>query len=296
MGNWGELSKPATVLIERISDAVGGIFKPGQIIRVAKAEAEAERIHAENQIQITDLQRRALHRFLVEEAKHQTNIEDITRKTIPLLEDRSTPDQIHKDWITNFFDKCRIVSDEDMQALWSRVLAVQANSPGAFSRRTVNLISDLEKSDAELFSQFCRFAWTIDEATTPLVFDHNLPIYRDNGINVPALVHLESLNLIKSLADGSYGNIGFQKGLTVFYYDRPLILEFPKDDDNHLDIGKVLLTQAGMELARVCRSKPIDGFYDFMKEKWTELGLIKSQSGSIDGSPEFVVARVSIHD
>jgi hypothetical protein len=51
------LTKPATVLIEKISDAVGGIFKPYQIIRVAKAEAEAERIRAESQIEITDLHR-----------------------------------------------------------------------------------------------------------------------------------------------------------------------------------------------------------------------------------------------
>ena len=42
--NLGELSKPATVLIEKISEAVGGTFKPYQIVRVAKAEAQADRI------------------------------------------------------------------------------------------------------------------------------------------------------------------------------------------------------------------------------------------------------------
>jgi len=42
----GDLTKPATVLIEKISDAVGGIFKPHQLVRVAKAEAEVERIRA----------------------------------------------------------------------------------------------------------------------------------------------------------------------------------------------------------------------------------------------------------
>ena len=36
--NLGDLSKPATVLIEKISDAIGGIFKPYQIKRIAKAE------------------------------------------------------------------------------------------------------------------------------------------------------------------------------------------------------------------------------------------------------------------
>ena len=78
--NIGELSRPATVLVEKISDAVGGIFKPYQIVRVAKAEAEADRVRADSQIEISDLQRRAFHRFLEEEAKKQENIENITQK------------------------------------------------------------------------------------------------------------------------------------------------------------------------------------------------------------------------
>jgi|GEM_PF-4402779 len=61
--NIGELSRPATVLIEKISDALGGIFKPYQIVRVAKAEAQADRVKAEGQIEISDLQRRAFHRI-----------------------------------------------------------------------------------------------------------------------------------------------------------------------------------------------------------------------------------------
>ncbi|HLL76618.1 MAG TPA: hypothetical protein VK421_15295 [Pyrinomonadaceae bacterium] len=42
--NLGDLTKPATVLIEKISDAVGGVFRPYQIKRLAHAEAEAEKI------------------------------------------------------------------------------------------------------------------------------------------------------------------------------------------------------------------------------------------------------------
>ena len=53
--NIGELSRPATVLVEKISDAVGGIFKPYQIVRVAKAEAQADRVRVESQIEISDL-------------------------------------------------------------------------------------------------------------------------------------------------------------------------------------------------------------------------------------------------
>jgi hypothetical protein len=125
----GELSKPATVLIEKVSAVVGGLFRPYQIIRVAKAEAEAERIRAQGQIQISDIQRRAFYRWLDEEARKQRNIEDITRLALPEVKEESQPEKIEDDWIANFFDKCRLISDSEMQQLWSNVLAGQANAP-----------------------------------------------------------------------------------------------------------------------------------------------------------------------
>ena len=58
--NIGEFAKPATVFIEKISDAVGVIWEPYQIKRMAKAEAEADLIMAETQIELSDMQRRAV--------------------------------------------------------------------------------------------------------------------------------------------------------------------------------------------------------------------------------------------
>lgn len=49
----GDPGKPETVLIEKISDAVAGVFKPFQIVRAAKA-VEANRIRAEARIRVTD--------------------------------------------------------------------------------------------------------------------------------------------------------------------------------------------------------------------------------------------------
>ena len=150
--NLGNLSKPADTLIKKVSAAVGVIFKPYQIRRIAKAEVEASLIRAEGEIQITDLHRRAMHRFIKEEAKKQDNIETITSQALPLLEDASDPDAIEDDWVTNFFDKCRIISDHEMQTLWAGVLSGEANAPGTYSKRTVNFLSDLDKSDAMLLT------------------------------------------------------------------------------------------------------------------------------------------------
>ena len=269
----GELSKPATVLIEKISDAIGGIFKPYQVVRVAKAEAEANRIQAVSQIQVTDLQRRAMHRFLEEEAKKQSNIEAITQNALPLLEEKSSPETVADDWITNFFDKSRIVSDEDMQRLWSRVLAGEANAPGAFAKRTVNLLADLDKDDALLFMRLCGFGWLIGNIC-PLIFDVDASIYNDQGINFNSLSHLESLGLLQFENLAGFLRRRFPKVVTIFYYGQPITLTFPKNSDNELELGVVLLTRAGQQLAPVCSPTPVKGFFEYVKEKWVAQSLI----------------------
>ena len=268
--NIGELSKPATVLIEKISDAVGGIFKPYQIVRVAKAEVAAEQMRAESQIQISDLQRRAMHRFLEEEAKKQSNIEGITQQALPHLEEKSSPEKMEDDWITNFFDKCRIISDVEMQGLWSHVLAGEANSPGAFSKRTVNILADLDKNDAKLFCQLCGFGWMIGNVF-PLIFDVTANIYNQQGINFSTICHLESLGLVQFNSLSGYKRLGLPKQFRVLYYGRPAELTLTKDVDNELDLGNVLLTRAGQELAPICGSSVVNGFFEYVYDKWGDL-------------------------
>ncbi len=273
--NLGEMTRPATVLIEKISDAIGGYFKPYQIKRVAKAESEAEIIKAQAQIEITDLQRRALVRFVAEEALKQDNIEKITQKALPHLEESAKPQDIENDWIVNFFDKCRIVSDEEMQSLWAKVLSGEANSPGSYSKRTVNLLGSLDKADAHLFTSLCGFGWFIGDIV-PLIFDVQQPIYNSRDINFDSLSHLDDIGLVSFENLSGFMIMKLPKRITVYYYGIPLNIEFDKEKDNDLQIGKVLLTKTGQQLASICGSKPVDGFQDYTIEKWTQQSLILS--------------------
>ena len=196
-------------------------------------------------------------------------MEDIIAKAASHLNKEANPDPMENDWIANFFDKCRIVSDSEMQSLWSRVLAGEANVPGTYSKRTVNLLSDFDKSDAELFTKFCGFGWTI-RGFVPLVFDEKPEIYNRHGINFCTLSHLENIGLVKITALIDFQQVSLPKRFIAHYYSKPLILEMPKDADNRLDIGKTLLTKIGQELAPICGSKPVDGFYEFVKDKWKQ--------------------------
>ena len=265
--NIGELTKPATVLIEKISDAIGGVFEPWQIRRIAEAEAEAEKIKAIKQLEITELQHRALQRFLAEEAQKQRNIEAITGKALSQIEDSAQPQNMEIDWITNFFDKGRLISDEDMQNLWSEVLAGEANSPGKFAKRTVNYLSSLDKYDAILFRSLCSFGWSF-ENVIPLIYDPQDEIYNQHNINFNSLRHLDDIGLITFNFIGAYQQIGLPQKGRVSYYEQVFEVEFPKEAGNVLDVGKVLLTKVGEELEPICGTEPIPGFEEYIVQRW----------------------------
>lgn len=270
--NIGDLARPATALIEKVSNAAGILYEPTRIRKKAKAEADAEIIRAQAQIAITDLQRRALIRLASEEAIKQQNIENIMTKALPQLTENSTPQDIENDWIANFFDKCKNVSDDEMQTLWARVLAGEANTPGVYSRRTINMLHSFDKHDAELFKSLCGFCCYYGQPRL-LILDYNNPLYKKYNIMFATLKHLEHIGLVSFDALDGFSQNGIGKNFKAFYFGVPFIMEFQKEKDNNLSIGHVLLTQTGEELASVCGALPVDGFLDYAIAEWQKEGL-----------------------
>lgn len=278
----GDLSKPATVLIEKIADATGGYFKPFQIKRVAKAEAEAEKIRALSKIETTELEQRALRRFIFEEKRKQETIENISEKAILLLAENAKPEKIGEDWMINFFDKCKLISDSEMQQIWARILSGEANLPGKYSKGTINLLASLDKDDVMLFTALCSYAWKIGDRTFPLVFDSEASIYNKRNINFGTLKHLDAVGLVSFDAFAGYKNRISKKIIKITYFDRPLFIDFGKDINNELQIGNVLLTRVGLELSDICNPGYDDGFFEYVFDKFTKQGLNVSKTKTLE--------------
>jgi len=276
--NLGDLTKPAVVLIEKVSDAIGVLFEPRQIRRIATAKADAEKIKVLAKVETSALEQRALKRFVQEEGNKQKNMEDITAQAISQLEIGARPEAIEKDWIVNFYDKCRLISDQEMQVLWAKILSNEANNPGSYSKRTVNLLTILEKTDAELFRELCRFCWGLDDGgKIPVIFDYENKIYSNKCIHFETLKHLEDIGLINfdddPIGESSYTRNDIPKIIAMSYQGRKLKLIFSKQKDNVLPHGKVMFTNIGDELSGICDSKAIHGFFEYCAEKWSEQGL-----------------------
>lgn len=94
--------------------------------------------------------------------------------------------------------------------------------------------------------------------------------YNRHGINFDTLSHLDSIGLIQFGPMSGFRENELPKRLTVFYYDRSLTLEMGDSPNNDIAIGKVLLTRVGQELAPICGSMPVEGFWEYVKGQWSE--------------------------
>ncbi|MCZ4221876.1 DUF2806 domain-containing protein [Pedobacter rhodius] len=160
--------KPLEKLIEVISSAIGTIYKPKAIRKEADAKAyEIEIIERAKSRALAEgkeieaasferMQDRLLHR----EMKRQSNIDAISSVAAEQLsqEESVSEEPVSEDWTTRFFNMAEDISDIDMQALWGKILAGEVKQPKSFSLRTLELIRNLSKYEANIFLKASEYA------------------------------------------------------------------------------------------------------------------------------------------
>jgi len=285
----GKLTKPATVLIEKISSAIGVMYEPRRIKNKALAEAEASKTKALADLEIEDIQKRALTRLVSEEIKKQENIEKITEKSFDSIRDDATPEKIEDDWISNFFDKCKLISDDEMQMLWAKILAGEANNPGTFSKRTIEFMSTMDKKDAILFDSICKISWTIS-TLQPLVIDDRDVIFENMNLIFENLRHLHDIGLINMNTIGYISQVTTKVDkLTIGYFGRMLNLDLKNVVGKEIKTGVVSFTKIGQDILKLTyrnldlnmKGKYIDGYmdeyYHYIVKKMYEQKIILSE-------------------
>ncbi len=159
-----------------------------------------------------------------------------------------------------------------MQLLWAKVLAGEANTAGAYSKRTVNFLGSLDQVDAQLFTSLCGFAWNIG-GPQPLIYDLDSSIYKSQKITFSSLTHLDDIGLVSFDSLAGFEKIHLPKTISISYHETPLMLQFKKATENELEIGNVLLTKIGKQLAPICVAGPVDGFFNYIFKIFENKGL-----------------------
>lgn len=279
------LSKPINTLIEKISNATGVLYEPTKIRRKAKAEADAKKTKVLANLEIEEIQKRALTRLVNEEIRKQENIENITEKCFESLEENAKPENIEDDWINNFFDKCKLISDNEMQNLWAKVLAGEANNPGRYSKRTIEFMSTMDKYDAELFNKLATFCWNFAEPQ-PIILSFEDKETSDI-LNYRELNHLNNIGLISLETIGLSRIIKNQDQINISYCSRLVTLKFPNSEFYKLSIGHVSLTKIGKDIMNTINkdlfniytynSNFSEEYYNYVLSKFYKANIIVSE-------------------
>ena len=53
----------------------------------------------------------------------------------------------------------------------AKLLAGEANKPGKYSKRTIELVALFDKKDAQLFNDLCTFCWFDGKKVYPLIYN-----------------------------------------------------------------------------------------------------------------------------
>lgn len=178
---------------------------------------------------------------------------------------RDSFDAYDFDWFIRFYEAVGNISNEEMQNLWAKILAGEISHPSTYSLRTIDVLKNINKSDAELFEKICMYSICSDGRYFLPRYDNYL---NERGISYSDIMHLSELGLMYN--DGTIVLKTTPKiGNNVLLSNRDLIITYIVSDENNkgFAINQYPYTQVGYEIASlkgICAND--DEFLAFVKE------------------------------
>ncbi len=258
--------KPIEKLIDVVSKAIGTVYEPRQIVRKAKAEAKSESIKTiekaktqaiiDGDIEKAQYLDRVNERLIIKETKRQKNIEEVVTVagTILQTEEKVSEKPIDQDWTTRFFDIIQDVSDDEMQILWGQILAGEIKQPKSYSLRTLEILRNMTKEEAEIFQKVAQFALLQGGA---FLFSSN-DVLEELGISYSYIAKLIEIGLLQP---GDFVTKNYSSNKTsdskfgIKYGDLIIIIK-QKVNAPKISFPVRLLTTSGTELVKLIKIIP----------------------------------------
>ncbi len=145
------------------------------------------------------IEERTQERINFQETKKQLNIENITAFAAEELKDEPpvTDEPLDEDWTTRFFRIAEDISNEEMQALWGKILAGEVKQPKSYSLRTLELIRNLSKREADTFMKVANFSVKSGNGSYIFKGNDDDKLSKDYNVNYMDIALLKEIGLIQ---------------------------------------------------------------------------------------------------
>ena len=213
-----------------------------------------------------NLNERKDNRIDYQQNKKQLNLESVTAYAAEELKNEEPIDDepLNEDWTTRFFNIAEDISNEEMQALWGRILAGEIKSPKSYSLRTLEFLKNLSKEEAECFMKFCEARVISGDKHFIYNQDKGKLLEDEFGITFTDRLLMTELGLI-----ASENNLEFSfrptlqnKVTIVMNYGNKGIVLFRDENVPKQAIEVLLFTKVGIELSRLVQQTPNQNYID----------------------------------
>lgn len=282
-------TKDAANVIEKLIDTIKAPFswwaKTREPVTEAKAEVDATLIRARaieplakalgiTKDEAISLVLRSEQREVFDRIRQQKNIESIVQGAIELVPSAASPQPVDEDWTTDFLDSCKNISNEEMQTLWSRILAGEVAEPGSFSKRTIAFVKTLSVSDAHLFTRFCNFLWYApQEKTYYHVRTPDDEIISKAGLTFREILELDTLGIIVFDNDTRFVFDAVSEVPEFNYFGESYYL-YPKAKEGSILLKALSLTKLGESLAPIAGAKPNEKYKNAAIESIADQNIV----------------------
>ena len=272
-----------------------------EILRLqAVAQSEARKLAIDPEVSVSGTVN--ISNYIEQSLKYQTtkrisNVKSVVEKTADFVEGEEVPsDEPNHDWTARFFEAVQDISSQQLQTLWSKILAGEIKSPGATSLLSLNILKNIDSETATLFESLCSKCVYLFPHSK-YVFDARVPSMGTHagqnalekfGLNYFSLMTLAEHSLINSDLD-SYVDIQICIGKLL---DKNQSLRLPfkfngqywiLQPNKHYTSSKdykmkgVALTKAGRELSRVVNCVRSDDFCEHLMKYFASKNLLMVQ-------------------
>lgn len=175
--------------------------------------------------------------------KEYCNQCDIVEKSISLLTKDVNVEDVSDDWIAEFMDKARLISDEEFQMIWAKILAGEMGNSGSYSLRTLETLKNLSKKEAELFQRLSSFV--VWDKERYVVFSND-ELLNKHDIYFDDFLQLSECGLFSSNRLSLHFNVNKeQKEDTIRNKGITGILHYTENKKNTLWVDVYMLSEAG---------------------------------------------------
>ena len=198
-----------------------------------------------------------------QEEKRLSNIQSIVTQAKEKLPERVNNTPVDPDWIARFFQNAQDVSTEKMQQIWSFILAGEVETPGRTSLRTLDILKNMTKKEAELFDKVMKYK------INDFVFNRVPEKY----IKYVDLLFLEELGLANASPNINMDIIfqGTDTNAALGEYYGYSIIVHTESKNKRIQIPVFKFTQPAVELASFLHHTPDFGYLKllarYLKEK-----------------------------